>query len=139
VSRRINQISLTEEEKSNLEHGFKYDVNHCFRHRCKIVLLKSEGYTSEAIASILNTNNISVHNWLKRFAQDGIMGLKTKAGQGRKPILGEEHLSIVKAAIEQERQRLSQARQIIENNIDKKMSNETLTRFLKVMTAVTNE
>ena len=55
--------------------------------------------------------------------------LRTKVGQGRKPILAEAHLNIVKKAIEEERQRLSQARQIIENNIGKKMSNETLTRF----------
>jgi transposase len=87
----------------------------------------------------MNTNNISVHNWVNRYKKDGIVGLKTKAGQGRKPILEAEHLSIVRAAVQQERQRLSQARQIIENNLDKKMSNETLTRFLKVITAVTSE
>lgn len=45
----------------------------------------------------------------------------------------------MRTAVEQERQRLSQARKIVEENIGKKMSNETLTRFLKVITAVTNE
>ena len=102
-------------------------------------LLKSEGYTSKQVAAILGTNNISVHNWLKRYREAGIEALKTKLGQGRKPILEEAHLSMVRAAVEQERQRLSQARQIVEENIGREMSSVTLTRFLKVMTALTNE
>ena len=76
---------------------------------------------------------------VKRYKASGIRGLYAIAGQGRPPILAEEHLAIVRAAVEQERQRLSQARHIIEENIGKNMSNETLTRFLKVITAVTNE
>ena len=86
----------------------------------------------------MDTNTMSVYKWLKRFQTSGILGLHTKTGQGRPPILQEEHLEIVRAAVEQERQRLSQARQIVEENIGKKMSNETLTHFLKVITAVTN-
>ena len=74
-----------------------------------MVLLKAEGYTSKQVATILDTNEISVHNWLKRYATEGIEGLQTSKGQGRKPILEQEHLSIVRAAIQQERQRLGQA------------------------------
>ncbi len=139
MARKSKQINLTAQELETLTLGYEQGDTHCFRHRCKIVLLKSEGYTSKEVAFIMNTNNISVHNWVNRYKKDGIVGLKTKAGQGRKPILEAEHLSIVRAAVQQERQRLSQARQIIENNLDKKMSNETLTRFLKVITAVTSE
>lgn len=132
-------IILSKEAKQILEHLYKTDSNHCVRQRCKMVLLNSEGYSAKAIAVILSSNMASVYNWLKRYTGDGISGLRTKQGQGRKPILEEAHLSIVRAAVEQERQRLSQARQIVEENIGKKMSNETLTRFLKVITAVTNE
>jgi hypothetical protein len=46
---------------------------------------------------------------------------------------------VVKAALQQERQRLSPAQQVIEANIGKQMSWQTLTGFLKVITAVTNE
>ena len=103
-----------------------------------MVLLKAEGYTSKEVSTILNTNEISVHNWLKRYAAEGMEGLQTRKGQGRKPILEQEHLSMVRAAVEQERQRLSQAQHIIEQNIGKKMSRKTLTRFLKLITALTN-
>ena len=81
---------------------------------------------------------MSVNNWINRFVGNGLKGLETKAGRGRKPILQEEHLCIVKAAIEQERQRLSQAQKIVEDSIGRPMSKETLTRFLKVITAVTS-
>jgi transposase len=80
-----------------------------------MVLLKAEGYTSKEVATVMDTNEISVHNWLKRYAAQR-EGLKTRAGQGRKPVLEEEHASMVRAAVEQERQRLSQTRKMIEDN-----------------------
>ncbi len=86
----------------------------------------------------MDTSIISVYNWLHRYAASGMSGLLTKPGQGRPAILAEEQLSVVRAAVEKERQRLSQARQIVEAHIGKKMSNETLTRFLKGITAVTD-
>ena len=90
------------------------------------------------MAAVLDTNEIRVHNWLKRYAAQGLEGLNTSAGQGRKPILEQAHLPVVRAAVEQERQRLSQAQKIIENTMGKKMSQQTLIRFLKNSTAVTN-
>jgi Homeodomain-like domain len=90
------------------------------------------------VAAVLDTNEIRVHNWLKRYAAQGLEGLNTSAGQGRKPILEQAHLPVVRAAVEQERQRLSQAQKIIENTMGKKMSQQTLIRFLKNSTAVTN-
>ncbi len=130
---------LSDEQRKQLEQGYKTNDNHCFRQRCKMVLLKAEGYTAKEVATILETNEISVHNWLKRYGSEGIKGLQTRKGQGRKPILEQEHLSIIRAAVQQERQRLSQGQQIIEQNIGKKMSPETLSHFLKLITALTNE
>ena len=82
---------------------------------------------------------MSVNNWINRFEQQGVAGLQTKAGRGCKPILTHEDLPVVKAAIEQERQRLTQAQHLLEQQTGKGMSKETLTRFLKLITAVTNE
>jgi transposase len=130
---------LSDEEQKHLEQEYKTSDNHCFRQRCKMIFLKAAGYTLKQVATMMDTNEISVHNWLKRYAAEGIGGLQTRKGQGRKPILEEEHLSIVRAAVQQERQRLRQAQKIIEQNIGKKMSRETLTRFLKLITAVTKE
>lgn len=82
---------------------------------------------------------MSVNNWIRRFEQQGIEGLRTKEGRGRKPILTDKDLALVRAAVQQERQRLSQAKAIIEQSTGKTMSKETLTRFLKLITAVTDE
>jgi len=139
VRRKSKLIELSVECRKHLEQGYKEGEPHVFRQRCKMVLLKAEGYTSKQVAAILATNEISVHNWLKRYAAEGIEGLETRAGQGRKPILEPVHLSMVRAAVQQERQRLSQAHKIIEESLGKKMSGQTLTRFLKVITALTNE
>jgi transposase len=139
VGRKSIQISFSEADKLELSIRIKASENHVIRQRSKIVHLYSEGYSVKEIAGIMGTNIISVYNWLKRYKQDGIRGLDTKPGQGRPRILEDQHLRIVRAAVEEERQRLSRARQIIEENIGKKMSNETLTRFLKVITAVTDE
>ena len=67
--------------------------------RCKIVLLKSDG----EVAVVLDTNELSVNNWLKRYGSAGIEVLNNKRRQGMNPILKEEHLSIVRDAVEQER------------------------------------
>ncbi len=139
MGRKSNPIELSAEERHHLEQGYKTDDKHSFRQLCKMILLKADGYTSKEVAGVLSTNEISVHNWLKRYESESIEGLRTRAGKGRKPILKEEHLALVRTAVEEERQRLRQAQQIVEENIGKKMSGKTLRRFLKVITAVTNE
>lgn len=139
MGRKSKVVIVSELERKELQEGYKTSDNHSFRQRCKMILLKSEGYTSKEVAGIAGTTEVSVHNWLKRYQAAGLAGLQTKAGRGRKPILQEAHLAMVRAAVAAERQRLSQAQQIIEENVGRKMSRKTLSRFLKVITAVTNE
>lgn len=139
MGRKSIYIQITNETKAELVNTEKHHSNSCVRHRCKIVLLYVDGYSVASIADIMQTNIISIYKWLHRFNEEGIKGLLTKSGQGRKPILKEQHLSIVRKTVEQERQRLQKARQIIEADIGKPLSHSTLTRFLKVITAVTNE
>ena len=129
--KEIKVLELSRDDRKRLEEDFKHGSSHCYcyRQRFKMILLKSDGHTSDGIAVILSTNAVSINNWLNRYKSTRIEGLKTKEGRDRKPILKEEQLSIVRAAVEQERQGLSQARQIVEENIGRKMSNDTLTRF----------
>ena len=139
MGKKSIQIQITTDSKTELIREERHHANASVRHRCKIVLLYIKGYSVKGIASIMNTNIISVYAWLHRYNIAGFQGLLTKKGQGRKAILEEQHLSIVRAAVEQERQRLQKARQIIEADVGKPLSQSTLTRFLKVITALTNE
>ncbi len=109
MSRKIKEILQSTEDRESLEQGYKTGETHGFRQRCKMILLKSEGHAANQIALILGSNRASVYNWLSRYELLGIAGLPTKTGQGRKPILEPTHISIVRAVVEQERQRLSQA------------------------------
>ena len=67
-------------------------------------------------------------------------GLKNKKRQGRKPILDKEtQRETVEKIVHSERQRLNQAKALIEKTLQVSMSKKTLTRFLKVLAVSTNE
>lgn len=101
-----------------------------------MILLKSESRSSLEVATLLKTNQISVNKWLKRYEQEGIKGLNTKTGQGRKPILdGSKDEQKVRQAIVNERQRLKYAKHQLEESLDKQFSLKTLKRFLKNLSA----
>lgn len=114
--------------------------SHALRKRCHMVLLKSEGRSSKDISKITDTVEASVNYWLGRFETEGIAGLQTKPGRGRKPILstGGAEAAKVFETVKQERQRLSQAKAILEEELNKNFSLKTLKRFLKSITAATN-
>jgi transposase len=72
------------------------------------VLLKSEQRTSTEVANILGCCEVVVNSWLKRFEAEGIEGLKTRPGRGRKSILNaDEDLEQVKQAVQASRSGLA--------------------------------
>ena len=131
---------MNEVQRERLTKGCHNGKGHVLPTRWQIVLLKSEGRTSKDISKIRGTVEASVNHWLNRFESEGVAGLSTRAGRGRKPILnnsGKEAAKICET-VKQERQRLSHAREILEKELDKNFSLKTLKRFLKSITAVTN-
>lgn len=140
MGRKAKKIDLTEAARKELEAGYKYSKSRSFSKRCHMILLKSQGKTSEEIAKIFGTTIQPVNSWCKRYLAEGIDGLKTVSGQGRKRILNKDKdLSIIKARVQQERQKLSNAKKILEEELDKSFSLKTLQRFLKTMAADGNE
>jgi len=135
---KIRKMGLSEAQCRALEAGFRSGGRHAFRNRCRVVLLKHECRTSKDIAQITSMTEVSVNSWLKRYEAEGIEGLRTKAGRGRKPILQGEDKECVCRLVKAERQRLSQAKEMLEKELGKRFSQKTLKRFLKSLTAVTN-
>jgi transposase len=132
-------IILTGEHRQILEKGYQTGKSHAFRKRCHVVLLKSEKRSSEEVSTILKMSEPSVNTWLDRYESEGILGLQTKKGRGRKPILNVETDSeVVKAAIKVERQRLTQTQDSISEQLNKEFSVKTLKRFLKSLSADIN-
>ena len=132
-------IQLQPAERQALEQAFRTDTSHAFRQRCQIVLFKSEGRTSKEVAQLVKQHYVSVNAWLNRYQQAGLNGLRTKPGRGRKALLNKEtDATLVRQVVENERQRLSQAKAQIESQTGRSMSLKTLQRFLKNLTAATD-
>jgi transposase len=137
---RTIKITLDDNQRIALEKGYRSANNHAFRVRCQMVLLKSEGRKSKEIADVLGFCEQAVNSWLWRYKENGIEALKTKAGRGRKSILREATDSaLVREAVQKHRQRISLAKSDLERSLGKEFSEKTLIRFLKNLTADTNE
>src|SRR4028119_1120936 len=128
----IKVVTLTPEAQSALEHGFCSGHSAAFRQRCQIILLKSQRRSSLEVAGIVGCCEMVVNNWLARYEQEGLAGLHTKPGRGRKAILqAETDLEPVRQAVRGNRQRLRVAKADLEEALGKSFSDKTLRRFLK--------
>jgi transposase len=137
---KIKTVELSKAQRIALEKGYRVGESHAFRLRCQMILLKSEQRTAQEIADLLGCCEVVVNNWLKRFELEGIEGLKTKPGRGRKPILDtEKDLQPVKAAVKRSRQRISLAKAELETALGKSFSQKTLERYIKNMVLAINE
>lgn len=58
--------------------------------RARIVLLKSEGLSQEAIAERLKIQRLVVGKWCARFQKEGLAGLLDAKGRGRPAVISEE-------------------------------------------------
>ena len=114
-------------------NGFRQGSSHCFRMRCRAVLLKSSGLSSNQIGLQTEMSHVSVNFWVKRFIQEGISGLQTRPGRGRKPIMDCTDVKVVRKAIEQYRQSVSKSREAWQKTTGKKPSDLTFKRLLSAL------
>ena|ERR1051326_1744112 len=127
-------VELSTEQRAALEKGYRKGTSHAFRMRCQMVLLKSEKRSSLEVADVLGCCEIVVNNWLRRYEVEGIEGLKTRQGRGRKPILSTQnpvHLQTVKTEIAKHPQSVKTVIARLDEELDLAMHPDTLKRFLK--------
>ena len=106
--------------------------------RCRAVLLKSSGLTSKAIGEQTEMTHISVNSWVKRswvkrFESEGIKGLETRSGRGRKPIMDCSDEEAVRIAIENDRQSVRKAKEAWQQATGKEASESTFRAFLSAL------
>ena len=118
----IKVLELSEVDRLKLEKGYHNGPTHSFRIRCKSILLKSEGKSAPQIAEMLEVTVPTVYAWVKRYEENGIKGLETRPGQGRKPIMDCSDEEAVRKAIEEDRQSVSKAREAWQNATGKETS-----------------
>ena len=129
---RLIILTLTDEEKSALERGTRHGTSHAFRTRCQMILLKADRLPSAQVAEQIGCCMIAVNGWVKRYQAEGIRGLGTKQGRGRRAILdAQTDLLQVRAAVQNHRQKISLAKAELEASLGKEFSTTTLKRFLK--------
>ena len=93
---------LKTEQNVALENVFRKGTSHCFRIRCRAVLLKGSGQSSAKAGEQTERSFVSVNAWVKRFFTEGIDGLQTRPGRGRKPIMDCSDEQAVRLASEQD-------------------------------------
>ncbi len=130
---KIKKLSLTASQRKQLDMGFRNGLSHCFRMRCRAVLLKCEGLSSVKAGEQTEMSLVSVNAWVKRFLSEGISGLQTRPGRGRKPIMDSSDEKAVRAAIEQDRQSVSKAKSSWQAATGKEASDLTFKRFLSAL------
>ena len=129
-------LELTEAERLALEKGFRLGEKHCFRMRCRAVLLKADGLSSAAAGGQTEMSHVSVNAWVKRFKSEGIDGLNTRSDRGRKPIMDCSDEEAVCKAIESDRQSVRSAKEAWQNFSGKEASDLIFRRFLSALTQV---
>ena len=82
---------------------------------------------------------MAVNLWCRRYQEQGLPGLQTRSGRGRKAILHPAtDLDAVRRAVQGSRQRISLAKEELHRELGKEFSLLTLRRFLKKTLAATN-
>jgi transposase len=129
-------IELSTGQRADLEKGYRRGKSHAFRMRCQIILLKSEQRSSLEVGHILGCCEMVVNNWLSRYEEEGLEGLETRPGRGRKPKLSAQnplHLQTVKAEIAKHPQSVKTVVAKLEEELDVAIHPDTLKRFLKTL------
>ena len=137
---RANTPLLSKPAKLALEQGARTGKMPCFRTRCEVILLKTLDLTSEQVAKLTSMTYVSVNTWTRRYREEGIEGLKTKPGRGRKAVLQMEvDKEAILQAVKANRQRIQTAKAVWEQGTNKAVSLTTFKAFLKVLTDDINE
>jgi len=134
MGRNTKQLNLADNQRLELELGYKNDKQNTFRQRCHYVLLNSEGYSIQEIAKIYKKSRQIIGKWLNRYEAEGLSGLRTSKGRGRPPIIridNDVEVKRVEELVASSSQNLKVALVKIEEELGKKMSKDTLKRLLK--------
>jgi transposase len=137
MSKRKRFISaLSKIEIKKLKEAKKTGKSSIFRSRCHAILLSNKGFDTNEITKIFDVKILTVYNWFNRWEEGGIEGLKTKSGQGRKPLLSidnKEHVKAVKKAVKKRAQTGENILLTVEKELDLEgqMSMDILRPFLK--------
>ena len=136
-------LEIDEKGQKQLKSYEQHHSSPMIRQRCRIVLLKIEGYSNVAIQKETGCSSATVTSSLDRYdfgyKELGIKCMVNVSGQGRKAALQASDTDLVRQEVVKERQRISLAKAIIEEQKGQKLSDYQLKSFLKSLVVNTNE
>ena len=89
-------VHLEAEEIRTLEDGYKNVAHHQFKQRCHALLLSHKGQQMQSLSTIFSVSLVTISNWVTAWETKGVVGLRNQAGRGRKPILTQIDLPLIK-------------------------------------------
>ena len=127
------RLELSEAQHEDLEKGYRNGTSHCYRMRCLAVLLRAGGMTLDAVGGRTEMGLKAVSRWVVRYKAEGVKGLETRPGRGRKPIMDSSDEDAVRRAVEQDRQSVNRAREAWQRASGKEASESMFKRFLSAL------
>ena len=131
---KYKYISLSVEEKKELEAGYTHGSKKHFRTRCHALLLSNSGYTVAALSELFSVRTRTIYDWFKQWNKDGIRGLCIAQGRGRKPVLTSDDKELeakILASLSRNRQRIDIVCEEISDYLNEKVSKGMMQYYLK--------
>lgn len=76
--------------EQQLEQLWSQETRADLAKRLRTILLAKQGFTAPEVATCTGFSRRTVQDWVARYNRDGLAGLQTKPGRGRKPALTPE-------------------------------------------------
>ena len=127
----MRNIKLTEQEEQELKEVYKSSGYIVERKRSQCLLLSHQGKSINELAGIFGVTRLTITNWLDKWEQGGLQGIRLESGRGRKQKLagiGQEQLE---AYVEEHSRNLKAVVALIKEKHAVEVSKKTLQRFLK--------
>ena len=125
---------LTSSELECLEKGYRNDIRHHYRQRCKGILLSNDGFSVSEIALILKKQKDTIYGWIKSYKSSGIDGLENKEGQGVKSKLDDlfpEQEERIKELLGRDAQNMKKICGILSDEFGFRITKWMLSHFIK--------
>ena len=81
---RGKPVDITAINASELERWIQSDTNRQSAIKCQALIALTKNISVTAVCTVLDITRETLSQWRKRIAKEGIVGLTTKAGKGRK-------------------------------------------------------
>jgi transposase len=127
----MRYIRLTEQEQQELKALYKSGFHLVERKRSQCLLLSHQGKHINELSDIFGVTRLTITNWLDKWEEGGLEGIRLQPGRGRKQKLAGIEQEQLETYVEQHSRNLNAVVAILKAKHAVVVSKKTLQRFLK--------